>query len=93
LPDVPTMAEAGYPGLDVGVWFGLAAPAGTPAPIVGKLHDAFVRAVHDPEVLKQFSEQGVEPVTNTPAEFAAFIVSETARLGKIIHEIGAKATE
>jgi tripartite-type tricarboxylate transporter receptor subunit TctC len=93
LPDVPTMAEAGYAGLEVGVWFGLVAPAGTPAPIVGKLHDAFAAAVHDPEVLQQFAAQGVEAATSTPAEFRGFIASETERLGKIVRAIGVKASE
>jgi tripartite-type tricarboxylate transporter receptor subunit TctC len=90
LPNVPTMAEAGFPGFEMETWFGLLAPAGTPAPIVGKLHDAFVRAVQDREVAKQMEDQGAEAVTNSPQEYAAYIASETARFGKIVKDLGVK---
>ena len=90
LPDVPTMAQAGFPNFEMETWFGLLAPAGTPAPIVGKLHDAFARAVQDREVAKQMEDQGAEAVTNSPQEYAAYIVSETERFGKIVKDLGVK---
>jgi tripartite-type tricarboxylate transporter receptor subunit TctC len=91
LPKVPTMAEAGFPGFEMETWFGLLAPAGTPEPVVSKLHGAFVQAVHAPEVAKQMEDQGAEAVTNTPQAFAAFIASETERFGKIVKTLGIKA--
>jgi tripartite-type tricarboxylate transporter receptor subunit TctC len=90
LPNVPTMAEAGFPGLEMETWFGLLAPAGTPAPIVAKLHDAFARAVQDREVAKQMEDQGAEAVTNSPQAYAAYIASETERFGKIVKVLGVK---
>jgi tripartite-type tricarboxylate transporter receptor subunit TctC len=90
LPDVPTMAEVGFPDYELDAWFGLVAPAGTPEPVVGKLHTAFTQAVRDPDVVRQMADQGAEAVTSTPAEFAAFIASETERFGKIVKAIGAK---
>jgi tripartite-type tricarboxylate transporter receptor subunit TctC len=79
-PDVPTMAEAGFGGIELDAWFGLVAPAAT----------AFVQAVHDPGVTKQIADQGAEPVTNTPAEFSAFIASEIERIGKVVRSAGIK---
>src|SRR5262249_19348816 len=66
LPDVPSMAEVGFPGFEMDTWFGLLAPAGTPGPIVATLNAAFVKAAHAPEVVKQMIDQGAEPVTDTP---------------------------
>jgi tripartite-type tricarboxylate transporter receptor subunit TctC len=91
LPNVPTMAEAGFPGFEMDTWFGLLAPAGTPEGVVDKLHAAFARAVKHPDVAKQMEDQGAEAVTSTPKEFAAFIAAETERLGTIIRGLGARA--
>jgi tripartite-type tricarboxylate transporter receptor subunit TctC len=90
LPDVPTMAEAGFPGLEMETWFGLLAPAGTPEPVVAKLNAAFVKAVHAPEVVKQMVDQGAEAVTDTPQEYAAYIRSEIERFGAIVKTLGIK---
>jgi tripartite-type tricarboxylate transporter receptor subunit TctC len=90
LPDAPTMIEAGFAGLALDPWFGLVAPAGTPDAVIGKLNAAFVAALRDPEVVKQFTDQGAEVGTDTPAEFAAFIAAEIERLGKIVKAVGAK---
>ena len=90
LPDVPTMAETGFPGFELDTWFGLLAPAGTPAPVIGKLHDAFVKAVHAPEVEKQMEDQGAEAVTNTPQEFAAYMNADIKRFGDIVNSLGIK---
>jgi tripartite-type tricarboxylate transporter receptor subunit TctC len=90
-PDAPTMAEAGYPGIELDFWFGLFAPAGTPQPALRKLHEEFVKALKNPEVVKRFTDQGLDVVTNTPEEFAALIAADTARLGKIVRDSGARA--
>jgi tripartite-type tricarboxylate transporter receptor subunit TctC len=90
-PDVPTMAEAGFPGIALDAWFGLVAPAGTPDAVIGKLHGAFSQAVRDPEIVKTLIDQGAEAAApNTPAEFAAFIASETEKFGKIVQAAGVK---
>lgn len=68
-----------------------AAPAGTPDPVIDKLNAAFVHALRDPEVLKQFADQGAEAHGDTPAEFGAFIAAEVERIGKIVKAVGAKA--
>jgi tripartite-type tricarboxylate transporter receptor subunit TctC len=91
LPDVPTMQEAGFAGIEIDTWFGLAAPAGTPDAVIGKLNAAFVQAVRAPEIVKQITDQGAEPVTNTPAEFAAFVAAQTEQIGKIVRTVGVKA--
>src|SRR5215470_4752600 len=90
LPDAPTMTEAGFAGIALDVWFGLVAPAGTSDAVIDKLNAAFVRAVRDPNVVKQMTK-GAEAVATTPAEFAAFIASETERFGKVVRAVGAKA--
>jgi tripartite-type tricarboxylate transporter receptor subunit TctC len=91
-PDVPTMAEAGYPGIDQDVWFGPAAPAGTPKPVVDKLYAEFVKASKDPELVKRLDAEGVNIVTSaSPEAFRALWVSETARWGKVIRDLGIKA--
>ena len=82
------MAEAGYPEVDLDFWFGLVAPAGTPAPTVNLLHKAFVDALTSREIVKQMSDVGVQAMTNTPAEFAALIVSDGQRLGKALQAAG-----
>jgi tripartite-type tricarboxylate transporter receptor subunit TctC len=76
---------------EIDTWFGLVAPAGTPDPVIAKLNAAFVKAVRDPEIVKQITDQGAEAVATTPAEFAAFIASQTEQYGKIVKSVGAKA--
>ena len=90
-PDTPTMAEAGYPGVELDFWFGLFAPAGTPQPALRKLHEEFVKALKNPELVKRFTDQGLDVVTDTPEEFAALIAADTLRLGKIVRDSGARA--
>lgn len=90
-PDLPTMAEAGYPGLELETWFGIFAPRGTPQPVVRKLHAEFVSVLRNPAVIKYFTDQGLDVVTNTPEEFAQLINSELVRLGKVVRESGARA--
>ncbi|MFM9881428.1 MAG: Bug family tripartite tricarboxylate transporter substrate binding protein [Burkholderiales bacterium] len=90
-PDVPTLDELGFKGYDVNPWFGLAAPAGTPRPIIDRLHAEFVKALKDPAVVKRLADQGIDTVGNTPAEFAKFIETETTRWTAVVKTSGAKA--
>jgi len=89
LADVPTIAESGVPGFEATGWNGLLVPAATPAPIVAKLHDAFVAALATPSVHDKLAEQAYDPVGSTPEEFARFIAAETEKWGKIIKLSGA----
>jgi tripartite-type tricarboxylate transporter receptor subunit TctC len=91
LPDVPTVAEAGVPGYEATSWFGMFAPAATPAPIVARLNGALVKVLADPEVKKKLAEQGAEPYSEKPEQFAEFIRKETAKWSKVVKESGATA--
>jgi tripartite-type tricarboxylate transporter receptor subunit TctC len=91
LPDVPTMKEAGLDGVEVVVWYGVLAPAGTPSEIVHKLADGIQRAAHDPEMRKRMLEQGAAPVGNTPEEFAKLLREEVARWHDVVKVSGARA--
>ena len=84
IPDVPTLAEAGMPQFDRYTWFGLFAPAGTPAEIVSKVQAETVAALRAPDLLKRFADVGAEPVGSTPAEFVERIRSDTARWAEVI---------
>ena len=88
VPDLPTVAEAGVPGYEVSVWFGIAAPGGTPAPIVDKLHDEIVRTLNLPEVREKFSAQGVDVVGSTPAQFAAHLKEQSTLWAKVVKDAG-----
>jgi tripartite-type tricarboxylate transporter receptor subunit TctC len=90
-PDVPTMAESGLPGFDVATWFGLLAPAGTPPEIVNRIQLATAAGLNEPSVRNKLSEQGIEIVVGTPAQFTAFLDVEIAKWGKVIRDSGAKA--
>ena len=76
LPDVPTLSETVLPGFDVGTWFGILAPAGTPPVVIEKIRAEIEQMVKAPDIRKQFLEMGAEPVGNTPAQMAAQIKSE-----------------
>jgi tripartite-type tricarboxylate transporter receptor subunit TctC len=89
-PELPTMAESGFPGFEAVPWFGLLAPAGTPKDVLDKLHDEAVKALAMPQVRRQFDELGLEPVGNTPAEFAAVIKKETPEWAKVIRDADIK---
>jgi tripartite-type tricarboxylate transporter receptor subunit TctC len=90
LPQVPTLAEAGYPEMVSSSWQGVFVPAGTPRPIVDKLHAALLATMATPEVAQRFAGGGVNVVTSkTPEDFAAYVAAETARWGKIAKESGA----
>lgn len=86
LPDVPTLAEAGYPADEVAATFGLMLPAGTPPAVVTKLHDAAIRALNAPATRKQLEEMGYQIVGDTPQQFEAFLREQTARWTKIVKD-------
>jgi tripartite-type tricarboxylate transporter receptor subunit TctC len=90
LPDLPTTAEAGAPGVEASSWNGLIVPAGTPKEIITRLHSEVVAVMKLPEVRDRLLAAGVEPLVNTPAEFAAYIDTETARYAKVVRESGAR---
>lgn len=91
MPDVPTIAESGLPGFDVLPWFGVVAPAGTPAPVVNWLHAELAKVMQRPEVRQKLASLAAEPTATTPKEFAAFIDSEITRWASVVKESGAKA--
>ena len=90
LPDVPTIAESGVPGFEASGANGLVGPAGMPAAVVDRLNAAVVRIVKDPAMSKFLSDQGADPWTTTPAEYAAYIKSEVAKWAKAVKDSGAK---
>jgi tripartite-type tricarboxylate transporter receptor subunit TctC len=91
LPEVPTMKEAGVEGVEVVVWYGVLAPAGTPRDIVQTLANGIMRATRDPEVRRRMLEQGAEPVGSTPEEFAKLLREEVARWAEVVRISGARA--
>jgi len=88
LPDVPTMEEAGFPQLDIGTWFALIAPAGTPAAIVNQLNQATVKVLGMQEVRTQLARQGADPSPATVEATAAFLRKDVARWGRIMKDAG-----
>jgi tripartite-type tricarboxylate transporter receptor subunit TctC len=90
VPELPTIAESGYPGFEVTTWFGLLAPARTPATIVRKLHLETVKALAPPDVRARLADLDMEGIGNSPDEFAAIIKSEIPKWAKVIKEAGIK---
>jgi tripartite-type tricarboxylate transporter receptor subunit TctC len=90
LPDVPTSAEAGLPGLVAGSWYGFHAPAGTPQEIVDKIHDAIVKIVQTPEMKARIATLGAEATTDTPAQFQQFVQEDMKRWQKVVKEADIK---
>ena len=88
LPDVPTIAEAALPGFEAIGWNGILAPAATPRSIVDRLHREIVAALRTPEVLAQLTAQGIEPVGNTPEEFARIIRADVAKWAQVLRRAG-----
>ena len=91
LPDVPTMAEAGYPAIEGEAWFAFVVPAGTPKEIVTLLHREIVKAVGLPDVKERLTALGFDPVGSTPAELTALIKSDAVKWGAVIRQAGIKA--
>jgi tripartite-type tricarboxylate transporter receptor subunit TctC len=90
LPDLPTVSEAGVPGYEADLWLGLVAPAGTPAAIIGKLHEETVKILQRPEVRANFIQQGTAPIGSTPAQFGTFLRADVEKWGKVVRFSGAK---
>lgn len=91
-PNVPTMAQAGYPGLEVTApWVGMLAPAGTPAPAVNRLAEEIRKSLAKPEIRAKMNEQGAVIIGDTPAEFAAFLRKDQERWAQVIKASGVKA--
>jgi len=91
LPDVPTMTEAGLPAYQVANWIGIAAPAGTPAAIVEKLHKEISAALESPEMQKELAAAGAEAVPMSSADFAEYMAKELDKWGRVVKEGGIKA--
>ncbi len=90
LPDLPTVAEAGIPGFDVTSWYGIFAPAATPRPVVGKLHDEVVAIVSSPDVSQRLASLGAEPYVPSLQAFGQHVKDEIAKWAKVVEESGAR---
>jgi tripartite-type tricarboxylate transporter receptor subunit TctC len=90
LPEVPAIAEAGVPGYESVQWFGMLLPAGTPRPIIDRLHQELTRALRAPDMKERLNSLGLDAVGSTPEEFAAYIKSETEKWAKVIKTMGIK---
>ena len=90
-PDVPSVAELGYPQLESLAWIGLLAPAGTPAGVVARLHGETAKSMRAPDTMQALGRQGFDVIGSTPAEFSAWIKSEQAKWSKVIRASGATA--
>ena len=91
LPDLPTVAEAGVPGYEAGLWYGFAGPARLPPEIVNRLNSAIVAVLQLPDIRERLASQGVDPQYNTPDEFAKLLVSDVDRWAKVIQRAGVQA--
>jgi len=89
-PDTPTVAESGYPGFAAESWFGLSAPAGTPAPVIARLHQATVKALGTPELRQKLESVGFVVVASDPKAFTAFVSAEIDKWGQAARASGAK---
>ena len=90
-PDIPTIAESGYPDFDVDFWYGLLVPAATPKDIIAKLNQDITQILNTPEMRETLSSQGLEPVTSTPEQFGALIRSDLARWANVVKSAGITA--
>ena len=91
VPDIPTIAESGVPGYEVTVWYGICAPAGTPRTVIAKINADMVRALNMPDLRQRLDQQGVDASPSSPAEFAAFIKTETIKWAKVVKDAGIQA--
>jgi tripartite-type tricarboxylate transporter receptor subunit TctC len=90
LPDVPTTAEAGMPGLESGTWFGLLAPKGTPKPVIARMNAEVNKLLQTPEFRQKVMSMGLEPLGGTPEQFAKYLDDEIRRWAEIVKISGAK---
>jgi tripartite-type tricarboxylate transporter receptor subunit TctC len=91
LPELPTIAESGVAGYEASTWYGLLAPAHTPGPAVARLHEGILKILGEAELRERLTDQGFEPVGDSPQEFAAYIRSEIAKWGKVIRDAGIRS--
>jgi tripartite-type tricarboxylate transporter receptor subunit TctC len=93
MPDLPTVAELGYPGFDVSLWMGLLMPAGTPTDVIDKMSKETAKALADPAVSKKIEEQGATPAYLPPAAFSKFVTDETKRFGELVKDVGLRVDQ
>ena len=91
LPDVPTMAEAGVPGVETGTWYGMLAPARTPPAVIDAVHGAIVKVLQLPDLKARLLAQGVDIVASPPQQFAAFLSNEVAKWAKVVRDAKVQA--
>jgi tripartite-type tricarboxylate transporter receptor subunit TctC len=91
MPDIPTVSEAGVPGYVEGNWQMVLVPAGTPKPVVNRLHEEIVKIVRTPEVTAQILQTGSDVIANTPAESAALVRTDIKRYGDLVKALGIQA--
>ena len=89
--DIPTIAEAGLPGYEAAISYGIFLPAGAPTVLVERLHDAVDATIRSPEVARRFAELGADPQFGSPAEFAAYVAADLAKWSRLAQEAGLKA--
>lgn len=87
-PELPTLAESGFPGFDMPAWLGLFAPAGTSPDVIARIHESAVKALSIPNAQEKLAAQGIEAVGNTPEQFLAFVQADIAQSAKIVREAG-----
>lgn len=86
LPQVPTLAESGLAGFDIGTWFGVLAPAATPRPVTARLADEMRKIIRSPEFGKRMAEIGAEPIGNTPEQMAQQIKEDTDKFARLVRD-------
>ena len=91
MPELPTISESALPGYDFSSWYGLMVPAGTPQPVVGRLHDETVKALKLPDLQQRLASEGCDAVGSTPEQLAAYIKTEMARGAKVVKASGMQA--
>jgi len=91
MPELPTVAESGLPGYNVVAWFGMLAPAGTPAVVISRLHSEAKRALTSPEVMRRMEIEGTDIVGSAPAEFAREVKAEYEKWRELVKKTGMKS--
>jgi tripartite-type tricarboxylate transporter receptor subunit TctC len=89
-PEIPTFAELGFAGMDISLWYGIAAPANTPQPVVSRLNSALAKILGTSGIRESFAKQGADPAGGSPEQFDAFIRADSARWGDVIKQAGIK---
>ena len=90
-PELPTLAESGLAGYEISSWFGLFAPANTPAPVIDRLYRETTKALQSADVRERFAKEGAEPVGSSPADFNGYVKAEYAKYSRIVRDSGIKA--